>query len=138
MSQYVYDTGRSKMPTGLAPHPYPSTQAWDRNLLQPTSYYAPPGSATTHLGQSSWWDDETKGNTLVKVLLLAGLAFVLWQIFKGGVKSNPKGRNKVAKVWRGGKGWMYKLVRKGAKSHGPFSSEEEAVAAAENKGYGVL
>lgn len=144
--RYVLDQGRRYNPTALAPHPYPQHQVgWPPQLLTPNAgTYVAPGSTRTHLGQDApaksgaWWDDETANGKLIKVVLLLAGAYLLWKLVTPGVGSNPGGKNKVAKVFKGAGGWYYKLARKKARRYGPFNSECAATEAAEAKGYSVL
>jgi len=80
----------------------------------------------------------TDNSALLKGLLLIAAALILWKLITPGVKSNPKGRNTVAHVFKGAGGWYYKLSRKRARRHGPYNSECAAIDAAESRGYYVM
>jgi hypothetical protein len=137
MSRYILEQGRRHNPNALAPHPYPQHQVgWPAQLLAHpnVSTYVTPGSTLTHLGQ-----DAPKDNSkLITGLLLLAAAIVLWKLITPGIKGNPGGKNKVARVFKGAGGWYYKLARKKARRRGPFSSECAATEAAEAKGYSVV
>lgn len=138
MSQYVLDQGRRYNSTALAPHPYQQQVGWPAQLLTPNAgTYVRPGSALTSLGQDAP-AAPTDNSALIKGLLLIAAAFILWKLITPGVGSNPGGKNKVARVFKGASGWYYKLARKRAKRRGPFSTECAATDAAESKGYHVV
>lgn len=139
--RYVLDQGRRYNPVALAPNPYQHQVGWPAQLLTPNaSTYVRPGSPLTSLalGQDAP-AVPTDNSTLIKGLLLIAAAFILWKLITPGVGSNPGGKNKVVRTFRGASGWYWKLsARKRAKRHGPFNGECAAKDDAESKGYYVV
>jgi len=144
---YVFDPRGATNPVGIQPGPY-TTSIWPAAIQDHGMYARRPGG----LGQESPvlpgapaailpTTDTSPWKTLAVVL---GISLALWlllgEMMKPGsrVRANPSGRNRVANVFRGSGGWFWKLGRKRAKRHGPYSSHCAAAEAAESAGYSVL
>jgi len=100
--------------------------------------YQTPGNAMAPLGLT---EDQTK--TLKNALLIAGMILLGYWLFfskSSPLKRNPgRGKNKVVKLSGSSEnGWYWRLLRRGSKRHGPFSTQDEAVDDAEGYGYKVL
>jgi hypothetical protein len=118
-------------PSGIQRHPY-QLPGWSPDLLGPAQPYASMPGTPGAMGAVNEGDD-----TLKTILTLAAVGLLLYFIF-GRAKSNP-GVNKVAKVRKGSRGgWYWRLLRKGAKRHGPYGSRQSAIDDAEGEGYEVL
>jgi len=92
-------------------------------------------------GQLGATEDIVK--TLKDLLVMAALFLAAYWLFfskRSPLKnSGGGGRNKIVKVIEGAnEAWYYKLLRKGARRHGPFVSADAAAGDAEWKGYKVL
>jgi hypothetical protein len=128
MSEYIYDAPE----TTALPRQYRG-QTWPAQL-SPQPVYVP---ATAQLGAES---DQVK--TIKDILIVVGICLLAyWLLFsRTSPLRNPRhGKNAIAKVSHGADGaWYWRLLRKGAKRHGPFGSAEEAESDAESAGHRVL
>lgn len=130
-------------PWGFAPHPYnqPTPPSWQFSPSGALSRVAPPGAGiapSQPLPPGSALGATVGGVELKDLLILVGVGLLIWWLVKGGVKTNP-GVNKVVRVSGSSRnGFYYRLLRKGAKKHGPFATKADAVDDAESKGYRAL
>jgi hypothetical protein len=153
---YVYITEPDDVenPVGIQKHPY-QQRGWSSNMLMPAPYagrLGPGGASGSHyiVEQGSFGavaPTDAKGplglttDQWKKLLIGTGVIVLLYLLFfrKGGVLKNPrgsKGKNVVARVTGSERhGYFYKLMRKGAKKHGPYASRKAAKEAARCAGY---
>ena len=118
-------------PSAMATRPYSGG-------LLPAAVQTPSGAMTPGYGLT---EDQQK--TLKNVLIVAGVLLLGWWLFfskSSPLKRNPgRGKNKVVKLSGSSEnGWYWRLLRRGSKRHGPFSTQDEAVDDAEGYGYKVL
>lgn len=130
MSEYIYDAPQN--PVALAPRPY-GGKTWPAQLSQQPVYVP----ATSQFGA-----DVDPVKLIKDILVIAAVVLAAyWVLFgKSSPLRNPRrGKNAVARVSRGADGgWYWRLLRRGAKRHGPFDSADEAEADAEGSGHRVL